>query len=318
MSYKRVSVPEEYAGNRLDKALAQIFQQFSRARLKRWIDKGLILVDGRQLRPRDLLRGGEIIEIIDVKPEISEVSWQAEPVPLQIVAQDKDVIVINKQAGLVVHPAAGNWSGTLVNGLLHFDKNMAELPRVGVVHRLDKDTTGLMVVARNLPAHTSLVRQLEKRKAKREYQAIVTGALTGGGSIDAAIGRHHVHRTKMVVVANGKPAVTHYRILEKFRAHTLLRVRLETGRTHQIRVHMADKNMPLAGDKTYGGRLRIPQNPSEELLKALKDFPRQALHACKLGFIHPASGDYVEYQAKMPNDMQELIAALKRDLDAHL
>lgn len=301
----------------MDKALALIYKEFSRSRIKCWIDEGLVLVDEKKLRPKDLLQGGEIIRIKQQHTEAKDLPWQAEPMTLNILYEDEDVIIINKQSGLVVHPAAGNWSGTLVNGLLAYDSALQKLPRAGVVHRLDKDTTGLMVVARNLKAHTSLIRQLEKRKVTREYKAVVAGVLTGGGCIDKPIGRHKTKRTKMAVISNGKEAVTHYRVIEKYRAHTLVKVILDTGRTHQIRVHMADNKMPLVGDKTYGGRLRLPRDSSQEFIKELKAFPRQALHAFQLGFEHPASYEFMKWQAEMPQDMLDLIKALKQDVKDH-
>lgn len=321
MSNKCASVPEEYAGNRLDICVAKMFPEYSRTRLKSWIKSGLVLVNDKKLRPRDLLAGGESIKL--VKPTLTEdeLPWQAEDISLDIVDEDEDVLIINKPAGLVVHPGAGNWTGTLVNGLLHYDKSLFAIPRAGIVHRLDKDTTGLLVVARNLTAHTSLVRQLEKRTVKREYQALIKGVLTAGATIDEPIGRHKTHRTKMAVVKeheSGREAITHYRLMERFRSHTLVRVMLDTGRTHQIRVHMAYRKMPLLGDKIYGGRFGLPKNASGDFKSTLASFNRQALHAFRLGFDHPKSGKYIQWQIDLPQDMQGLVLALRKDINEHI
>ncbi len=316
MSNKCASVPEEHAGNRLDSTVAKMFPEYSRTRLKNWIKNGLLLVDGKKLRPRDLLTGGELVELLKAEPTEDELPWQAQDIALNIIYEDEDILIINKPAGLVVHPGAGNWDGTLVNGLLYYDKSLFGIPRAGIVHRLDKDTTGLLVIARNLTAHTSLVRQLESRTVKREYKALVKGVLTAGSTIDAPIGRHKTHRTKMAVVKeHGKEAITHYRIIERFRSHTLVRVMLDTGRTHQIRVHMAYRKMPILGDKIYGGRFGLPKNASDEFKMALADFDRQALHAYKLGFDHPKSSKYVKWQVDLPQDMQDMLCVMRKDLD---
>ncbi|KZX84258.1 RNA pseudouridine synthase, partial [Alcanivorax sp. HI0011] len=238
-------------------------------------------------------------------------------IELDVVYQDDDLIVINKPTGLVVHPAAGHADGTLLNGLLHLDERLNSLPRAGIVHRLDRDTTGLMVVARSLEAHQSLVAQLQDKSLFRQYEAIAVGVMTGGGKVDAPIGRHPVDRKKQAVVKHGgKEAVTHYRVLDRYRAHTRIKVQLETGRTHQIRVHMAHRNYPLVGDPLYGGRLKQPAGASEALREALRRFPRQALHARKLGLIHPATGEYCEFEAPLPEDMQALIRVLEEDVSA--
>jgi 23S rRNA pseudouridine1911/1915/1917 synthase len=270
-------------------------------------------VDGKVLRSKDKLVGGELLEL-DVTLE-AESTFTPEPIPLDIVYQDDALIVINKPAGLVVHPAAGNWQGTLLNALLHHDPAIATVPRAGIVHRLDKETTGLLVVARTLEAQTALVEQLQAREFTREYDAVINGVLTGGGTVDEPIGRHPVDRKRMAVVRNGKPAVTHYRLSERFRAHSHIKVQLETGRTHQIRVHMAHRHNPLIGDPVYGGRLRIPPACSPELEQVLRHFHRQALHASRLGLIHPQSGEYMEWTAAIPEDMQQLLAALRSDLE---
>jgi len=305
-------VPEDMAGLRLDRVLALLFSDYSRARLQQWIRDGQVSVDGKQLRPRDKLHGGEQLKV-SASLEI-ETEYQAEPIPLDIVFEDEAMLVINKPAGLVVHPAVGNRVGTLLNALLHHAPEVAAVPRAGIVHRLDKDTSGLLVVARTLEAHKHLVDQLQARAFEREYQAVSCGVMTAGGTVDAPIGRHPVHRVRMAVVNNGKEAVTHYRVIERFRSHTHVRVQLETGRTHQIRVHMAHIRYPLIGDPLYGGRLRIPQGCSETLLDTLKKFKRQALHAARLGLVHPSSGEELSWQAELPQDMQHLLAALKDDL----
>ena len=305
------SVPDELAGQRLDQALAAMFPQFSRSRLKSWILKGLVTVDGVVLRPRDPVSGGQEIELtVQVDTATDN---RPEPVDFAVVYEDADLLVIDKPAGLVVHPGAGNAGGTLMNGLLHSHPALAGLPRAGIIHRLDKDTTGLMLVGKTLPAHTALVRQLAEREVSRYYLAICHGVLTGGGTIDAAIGRHPVNRRRMSVQDRGKPAVTHYRVLQRFAAYTYIRVQLETGRTHQIRVHFAFKRHALLGDPTYGGRLAIPAGAGEELETMLRAFRRQALHAERLSLDHPVSGETVEFQAAPPQDFTDLLRALERD-----
>lgn len=266
-------------------------------------------LDGAVPRPRDRVLGGERVEL-DPEPETAT-DCVAEAIPLDIVYQDDLLLVINKPAGLVVHPAAGNPQGTLQNGLLHFDPSLAALPRAGLVHRIDKDTTGLLLVARTLQAHTSLVRQLQAREISRQYLALCHGKITAGGSIDAPIGRHAVDRKRYAVTESGRHAVTHYRVVERFRLHTLVRVRLETGRTHQIRVHMAHLRFPLLGDPVYGGRFRIPSGCGEAALHFLRSFRRQALHAERLGLKHPASGEYCEWDAPLPDDMNQLIEVVR-------
>jgi len=304
-------VPDELAGLRLDQALARLFPDYSRSRLVAWLKEGRIAVDGARWRARDKVLGGERIVLDVVLEEAGD--WQAEAIPLNIVYEDAHLIVIDKPAGLVVHPAAGNPSGTLLNALLHHDPALAKLPRAGIVHRLDKDTTGLLVVARSLPAQTSLVNQLQARSLLREYQAVVTGVLVTGGTVEAPIGRHPVQRKRMAVTPGGKPAVTHYRVVERFRAHTWVRCRLETGRTHQIRVHMAHIQHPLVGDPVYGGRLRLPPGCSEALAEVLRGFRRQALHAGRLGLIHPETGEEMEWTSPLPDDMRRLLDTLRED-----
>ena len=304
-------VPDELSGLRLDQALAQMFPDYSRSRLKAWLVDGQVLVDGAVWRPRDRVDGGEIVELTVVRE--AAVRAAPEPIPLDIAFEDEVMLVVNKPAGLVVHPGAGNASGTLMNALLHHDKTLDALPRAGIIHRLDKDTSGLLLVAKTLPAHTALVKRLADREISRHYRAVCSGVLTGGATIDAAVGRHPVDRTRMTVREDGRSAVTHYTVLERYRAHTYIRVKLETGRTHQIRVHFAHRRHPLVGDPVYGGRLAIPAGASDDLQAALRAFRRQALHASRLEFAHPESGDTVSIEAPLPQDFEQLLAALRED-----
>jgi len=302
----------DQAGMRLDQALATTFPDFSRARLQNWIKQGLVSVDGATaVRPRDKVMGGELVEL---QAEMEDqVECNPQPIPLDIVFEDEALLVINKPAGLVVHPAAGNPDGTMQNALLHHDETLIQLPRAGIVHRLDKETSGILVVAKTTAAHKYLVEQLQERLFKREYRAVVARVMTAGGTVDQPIGRHHTQRTRMAVHPSGKPAVTHYRVLDRFRFHTHLKVILETGRTHQIRVHMAHIRHPLVGDPVYAGRLQIPPKVSPELEGMLRKFRRQALHARKLGLSHPISKEWVEWKVGPPEDMQELLAVLAKD-----
>jgi 23S rRNA pseudouridine1911/1915/1917 synthase len=307
-------IPAEFAGQRLDQALAKLFTRHSRSRLAGWIKRGEVLVDAQPARPRDRVRGGERVQIsARIEPLAT---WIAEPVPLEIIYQDEALLVINKPAGLVVHPGAGNPRRTLANALLDYDPALARLPRAGLVQRLDKDTTGLLVVARTLDAHTSVVQQLQERRVRREYLAVVNGLLTAGGRIEAAIGRHPRLRTRMAVVESGKPAVTHYRVIRRFRAHTFLRLRLETGRTHQIRVHMAHAGHPLLGDPVYG-RLRLPRGAMPHVRAGLQAFRRQALHAGVLGLAHPATGIPMQWETPLPADFTDLLRLLEDDAGSH-
>ena len=310
-------VPVALAGKRFDQALAEMFPEFSRSRLSEWVKSGHALLDGQLVKPRDPVRGGEPVTL-SVRTE-RETAAEAEDIPMDFVYQDEDVLVVNKPAGLVVHPGAGNPRGTLVNALLHFDPRMAELPRAGIVHRLDKDTSGLMVVARSLRAHAPLVEQLSEREVHRQYVAVVVGPMIAGGTVDAPIGRHPTDRIRQAVVkeGQGREAITHYRVRERFRAHTVVECRLETGRTHQIRVHMAHVRHPLVGDPLYGGSYRQPKGATPELVEALRGFRRQALHAERLEFTHPVDGRTISTQAPVPADMQALIAALRADTEAH-
>lgn len=309
------SVPIELAGRRFDQALAELFPDFSRSRLTAWIKSGDARLDGAIVAPRHLLRGGEVIEL-RVRLE-REIGAEPEAIELDIRHEDTEVIVVNKPPGLVVHPGAGNPTGTLQNALLHHDPKLAEIPRGGIVHRLDKDTSGLMVVARTLRAHTSLVEQLSAREVHRQYAAIVYGAMIAGGKVDAPLGRHPHDRLKQAVREDGRDAVTHYRVRERFRAMTLVECRLETGRTHQIRVHMAHVKHPLIGDPQYGGLLKLPKGATPELVAALRGFRRQALHAERLEFLHPKSGKTIAVEAERPADMQALLAALRADTREH-
>ena len=309
-----VEIPLELAGQRLDQALATVLGDYSRSRLKQWIESGEIRVDGQRWRPRDKVQGGESVELRATLDEETRV--EAQPIPLDIVHQDPHVLVVNKPAGLVVHPGAGNPDSTLQNALLALDPRLAALPRSGIVHRLDKDTSGLLLVARTLPAHTALVRMLAEREIHREYEAICRGVMTGGGTVDAPIDRHPVDRVRMAVREDGREAVTHYRVIRRFRAHTHVRVQLETGRTHQIRVHLAHAGYPLVGDRVYGGRLALPGGATEELRVALREFPRQALHAARLSLPHPVEDETLEVSAPLPQDMVGLLEILARDAAA--
>ena len=302
-------LPEALAGQRLDQALAIVFPDFSRARLQRWIREGAVRVDGRGRRPRDLVAGGEHVEL---RARLqSEGDWSAQAMPLELAWQDEHVLVVDKPPGLVVHPGAGNRDGTLLNALLHLDPALASVPRAGIVHRLDKDTSGLLMIARTLPAHTRLVQALKRREVSRQYLALVHGALPAGGSVEAAIGRHATARVRMAVRADGRPAVTHYRVAERFDHHTLLEVRLETGRTHQIRVHMSHIGHAVVGDPLYAGRARVPPAADPELHAALAGFRRQALHAWRLGFEHPVSRQAVGVERPPPADMRALLDVLR-------
>ena len=305
---REAEIPDAAAGERLDRALADLFPEFSRSRLQRWLRAGALCVDGGQPRPRDTVRGGERV----VLEAVLEAEGPAQPqaIPLDIVHEDDSLIVLDKPAGLVVHPGAGNREGTLQNALLHHAPALGAVPRAGIVHRLDRDTSGLMVVARTLQAHADLVAQLQARTVGREYLALVAGTFTAGGHVDADIGRHPKDRLRMAVRRGGKPAVTHYRIEQRFPAHTLLRCRLETGRTHQIRVHMAHIRHPIVGDPLYGGRMRLPPGADEAVIETLRGFRRQALHAARLSLRHPASGETLTWTAPLPEDFRRLVESL--------
>jgi 23S rRNA pseudouridine1911/1915/1917 synthase len=310
-----LTIPGEMRGRRLDQALAELVSEYSRSRLQQWIRSGEVTLDERLPQVREKVMGGELVRIDALIAE--QTVNAAEAIPLDIVYEDADLLVINKPAGLVVHPAAGNPAGTLLNALLHHDAQLAGLPRAGIVHRLDKSTSGLMVVARSLTAHKRLVDALQARTVKREYLTVVNSVLTAGGRIDAPIGRHPVDRKRMAVVNGGKEAVTHYRVEERYRAHTLVRVQLETGRTHQIRVHMAHRHHPVVGDPVYGGRLRLPKSADAHVIAVLSGFRRQALHATQLTLEHPVSGETMSWHADVPPDMAGLIEALRQDARQH-
>lgn len=309
-------VQPEQMGQRLDQTLAELFPEYSRSRLKTWIEADLVKLNDRITNiPREKVLGGEKIEItVEVE---DETRFEPENIPLNIMYEDDDIIVINKPKDLVVHPGAGNPNGTVLNALLYHYPPIAEVPRAGIVHRLDKDTTGLMVVAKTIPAQTKLVRDLQKRKITREYEAVASGIMTKGGTVDQPMARHATKRTLMAVHPMGKPAVTHYRIMENYRNYTRLRLRLETGRTHQIRVHMAHIAHPLLGDQSYGGRPRPPKNASEDFMEVLRNFKRQALHAVMLRLAHPITGEMMEWYAPLPDDFVELLNALKADYLEH-
>ena len=309
------SVPLERAGERVDKVLAELFPDHSRSSIQKWLKQGLVLLDDEVPRQRDRVSGGEHVELMI--PEAPSVEWQPQELDLDLLYQDQHLLVINKPAGLVVHPGAGNLEGTLLNGLLALDPELARLPRAGIVHRLDKDTSGLMVVARSETARLDLIEQLSRRDVGRVYLALVSGKMIAGGSIDEPIGRDPRDRRRMVVTARGKAALTDYRIAEKFRAHTLVRAELQTGRTHQIRVHLSYIGFPLIGDPVYGERLKIPPACAPELTAALRAFSRQALHAQQLRLVHPASGKVMEWQVPMPDDMQQLVELLREDRERH-
>lgn len=309
---RQATVPPEMEGDRLDQIAASLFNEFSRARLQQWIKAGDLKVNQQSRKPKDKLLSGDEL-VLHTEMQISDDSPAAEAIELNILYEDASLIIINKPAGMVVHPAAGNRAGTLLNGLLHHCPGLEQIPRAGIVHRLDKDTTGLMVVAKTLQAHHSLVKQLQKRTVTRLYQAIIVGVITGGGTVDAPLGRHPVHRKKRAVVEDGKDAVTHYRLMARYRGHTRVQCQLETGRTHQIRVHMAHIRHPLIGDPDYGRRLAIPAGASTDLAETLRSFRRQALHAWKLSLIHPESGEEKTWECPLPEDMLALVAALEKD-----
>ena len=306
-----IQVPFDMGNKRLDQVAATLFPDYSRSRLQQWIKDGQLTVDGQTKRGRDKLVGGEELRL-DAEL-VAEGDWQPQPIPLEIVFEDEHILVINKQANLVVHPAAGNPDGTLLNGLLHHAPQLAEIPRAGIVHRLDKDTTGLMVVAKTLTAQANLVAQLQDRSMGREYEAVVQGHMTGGGKVDEPIGRHGTQRTKMTVTPTGKDAVTHYRVLHKFPSHTYIRCKLETGRTHQIRVHLSHIGYPLVGDATYAARTRLVKGIGPTLRNMLQNFGRQALHAKALGLIHPATQEWMEWEVELPDDFIELLDCLDED-----
>jgi 23S rRNA pseudouridine1911/1915/1917 synthase len=309
-------VNESQYGKRLDQVIAELFPDYSRSRLKEWILAEKVTVDGDVVtKAREKVAGGEHI-VVQAELEV-EVYHQGEDIELDIVYEDDDIIVINKPAGLVVHPGAGNQSGTILNALLHHYPDIDLVPRAGIVHRLDKDTTGLMVIAKTVPAQTQLVADMQERYITREYEAICIGRLTAGGTIDKPIGRHPTKRTNMAVNEFGRESVTHYRVIDKFREHTYIRLRLETGRTHQIRVHMSHIRHPLVGDYQYGGRVKMPKSASEDFANTIRGFKRQALHAAMLSFHHPITGEELSFEAPLPDDFKLLLTAMQNDMEEH-
>jgi len=310
------TIPPELAGQRLDSALARLMPEHSRTRIKGWIEDGAVRVDRRACKPRDIVEAGSQVRVQTMPAEAARPEILPEAIALRLVHQDRDVLVIDKPAGLVVHPGAGNPRHTLQNALLGFDPKLAALPRAGLIHRLDKDTSGLLVVARTPEAQTSLSRQLEARTMAREYVAACVGVMTGGGTVDEPIGRHRGDRLRMAIRVSGRPAVTHYRVLERFRAHTYLSVKLETGRTHQIRLHLSHIKYPIVGDPVYGGRFGLPRGATPVLIDALRGFKRQALHAATLGFDQPRSGKRLILQSAVPPDFAQLLEVLREDARA--
>lgn len=308
-------VTEDLSNRRLDQALASLFPDYSRSRLQAWTREGRVEVNGEHRRPRDKVQSGDRLTLLAVAER--QTPCVAQDIPLAIVFEDADLLVLNKPAGLVVHPAAGNPDRTLQNALLHYDPGLAGLPRAGIVHRLDKDTTGLMVVARSQAAHKRLVDAIAAREVHREYRALVVGNMPAGGTIDLPIGRHPTQRTRMAVNPLGKPSITHFRVLAHFRGHTLLKVILETGRTHQIRVHMAHLRHPVFGDPVYGRRLQLPAGASEALKQTLRGFRRQALHAKRLQLVHPTQQRPMRFDCPIPPDLRAVIDALSEDADRH-
>ena len=312
---QRFLVSELQQGKRLDIVIAELLPSYSRARLQQWIRGGRILVDGQTRKPKDIVKSGEEIS---VRPQHQiETPWQPQAIELDVVFEDESLLVINKPAGIVCHPAAGNREGTVCNALLHYLPTLNNVPRAGLVHRLDKDTSGIMVIAKTLSSHTQLVRQLQARSVSRHYYALVRGEVIAGATIDAPIGRHPVNRKMMAIVNSGKEAITHYRVAQRFKHFTLLDVSLETGRTHQIRVHLSSRHLPIVGDPVYGGRLRLPPTCDDSLRQRLMNFRRQALHAYSLSLAHPQSGDAMHWQIDMADDMSLLLQAIQEHDEHH-
>lgn len=308
------NIPEEYINERLDQTLARLMPDYSRTLIKEWIDAGNVLLNGKPTKGKTKMRGGELVTVEATLK--TQAQWEAQAIPLQIEYEDEALIIVNKPAGFVVHPGAGNADQTLLNALLHHAPELQALPRAGIIHRLDKDTSGLLVIAKTPAAYKHISLQLKKRSLLREYQAIVCGTMISGGTVDAPLDRHPLQRTRRAVIDTGKPAVTHYRVAEKYRAHTRLKLQLETGRTHQIRVHMAHVHHPIVGDPVYGGRIQLVKGITPELKQALKDFKRQALHAFALGLTHPVTDEFMRWEIDLPEDMTQLIQLLRDDYKA--
>jgi len=305
----KIIIPDRLIGSRLDAAISEMLPELSRNKITSWIKSGEILIDSNPFKPKEKVLGGEIIEM-NVSPE-ENTNWIAEDIKLDIVFEDDEIIILNKPSGLVTHPGAGNTHGTLANGILFARPELSQLDRAGIVHRLDKDTSGLMVVAKTEHAKLSLIKQLESHSVSREYSAIVYGSMVTGGMVDEPIGRDSANRQKQAVTKGGKPAITHYRVIEKFKNFTLIKAILETGRTHQIRVHMSHIGHPLLGDFTYGGKVKFPKGAKEELKVAIKEFSRQALHAKKLSIIHPGDNKELSWRSKLPEDLDTMINILR-------
>ena len=306
-----LTLTAEFQGKRLDATVSQLLKQYSRNLIKQWILEGKLLLNGKAAKPKDPVSENDEI-IIEATLE-SQISNPAQSLPLEIVFEDEQLLVINKPPGLVVHPGAGNQDHTLLNALLHYDPALEYLPRAGIVHRLDKETSGLMVIAKTLETHTYLIDLMQHHEVKRTYEAVIWGPCISGATIDAPMGRHPKQRIRMAVVNGGKPAVTHFRLIERFREHTHVRVMLETGRTHQIRVHMAHIRHPVVGDPVYGGRFKLPPKATEELIAELRGFKRQALHAAELTLEHPITHEQMTWKAPLPQDIQNLLICLKSD-----
>jgi 23S rRNA pseudouridine1911/1915/1917 synthase len=310
MRILQILIPKRMEGERLDVVLAEMLPEYSRSKITSWIKSGQALISKKTFKPKDKANGDEIVYLATSQENIN--AWQAENIPLNIIFEDKDIIVLNKQFGLVTHPGSGNWSGTLANALLNYDSNLAKMDRAGIVHRLDKNTSGLMVVARNHKSQKYLVQQLQTHSISREYSAIVYGHMISGGTITEPLGRDSNNRVKQAVVRNGKEATTHYRVIDRFKSHTHVKAILETGRTHQIRVHLSHIGHSLVGDSIYGGKVRYPRKASEALKNELLNFRRQALHSKKLSLNHPQSGELMSWKAPLPDDMLKLLQVLEK------
>jgi len=308
METLKIIIPERMTGQRLDVALSEMLPDYSRSKITAWIKSGEALINHKPFKPKDKVNGSEMVELTISQKQNND--WVGEDIPLNVVFEDEDIIVLNKAVGLVAHPGAGNWSGTLANALLHYEPKLATLDRAGIVHRLDKNTSGLMVVARNEKSQKNLVEQLQTHSVSREYSAIVYGYMVSGGTIDKPIGRDTKDRVKQAVSSNGKEAITHYRVINRYQNHTHVKAILETGRTHQIRVHLSHIGYPLIGDSMYSGKVRFPRKADAILKKALVNFKRQALHSRKLTLAHPISGEMMSWKAPLPEDMLELLDVL--------